>query len=431
MPRSQPLPSNTDASRPLAVALTAFTAFTLALFIAQYYRTAMALLAPVLHEEMGLTADRLGLLAATYFMAFAAVQLPVGLLLDRFGPRRTVAALMGVAMLGCVLFAASTSYLGLMAGQVLIGVGTAGGFMGGVVICARWFSPKRAGAMTGLMLGTGNLGGIVAATPLAIGLEAWGWRATTLALAAVVAADVALIFLAVRDAPPGHAARQRAPETMRQVLGGLGQVLRNMQIWRLMALSFVGFASVMAVRGLWGGPYLIEVHRLGPVAAGHVLLAMSLGIILGAIGYGLLEQPFDSRRRVALAGGITNFALFALLAAWPQPPLWLVVAAFVVIGACGQTYVIVLSHGRAGFADRLVGRVITTLNMAAFLGTFSIQSGSGVIVRAFQLDDGSVPEIGYRAMFAFVAVVVLAAVAIYAGAPDARPSEDAARTRIG
>ncbi|MCK6450739.1 MAG: MFS transporter [Alphaproteobacteria bacterium] len=423
--------SATDASRPLAVALTAFTAFTLALFIAQYYRTAMALLAPLLHEEMALTADRLGLLAATYFMAFGLVQLPVGLLLDRFGPRRTVAALMGVAMAGCILFAGASSYLGLMAAQVLIGVGTAGGFMGGVMICARWFSPRRAAAMTGLMLGAGNLGGIVAATPLAIGLEAWGWRATTLALAAVVAADVGLIFLAVRDAPPGHAARHRAPETALQILAGLGQILRSGQVWRLMALAFVGYASVMAVRGLWGGPYLLEVHRLGPVATGHVLLAMSLGIIAGAIGYGLLEQPFDSRKRVALAGGSANAALFAVLALWPSPPLWLVVAAFVGIGACGQTYVILLSHGRAGFADRLVGRVITTLNMAAFLGTFSIQAMSGVIVRAFQLDDGSVPEIGYRAMFAFVGVVVLVAVLIYAGAPDARPSEDATRARIG
>jgi len=417
--------------RTLAVAWTAFIAFTLGLFISQYYRTAMALLAPELVRELDLTADRLGFLAAAYFAAFALAQLPVGMLLDRFGPRRTVATLMGLAVLGCVLFARAHSYGGLLAAQILVGLGTAGSFMGGVMICARWFSAKRAGAMTGLMLGTGNVGGIVAATPLAIGLEAWGWRATTLALAAIVAADAALIWLAVRDAPDGHAARQRVPETMRQVLAGLGQVLRSVQVWRLMALAFVGFASVMAVRGLWGGPYLLEVHRLDPIAAGHVMLAMSLGVIAGAIGYGLLEHPFDSRKRVALAGGVTNFALFALLAAWPQPPLWLVVAAFVGIGACGQTYVIVLSHGRAGFADRLVGRVITTLNMAAFLGTFSVQALSGVIVRAFQLEDGSVPEIGYRWMFAFVAAVVLGAVAIYAGAPDARPSEDATRTRIG
>lgn len=412
-------------------ALVAFIAFTLALFIAQYYRTAMALLAPVLHDEMGLTADRLGLLAAAYFFAFAVVQIPIGLLLDRFGPRRTVAALMGVALVGCFIFATARGYLGLMAGQVLIGVGTSGGFMGGVMICARWFDPKRAALMTGLMLGTGNFGGIVAATPLALGIELWGWRATTLVLAGFVAADAALIWLAARDAPPGSPARTRAPESLAQVMAGAGQVLRNAQVWRLMALAFVGFASVMTVRGLWGGPYLIDVHGLDPIAAGHVMLAMSLGVIVGAIGYGLLEQPFNSRRGVALTGGFINSALFAVLAFMAAPPLWLVIACFVGIGICGQTYIMVLSHGRAGFADRLVGRVITTLNTAAFVGTFSLQAGSGVIVRSFQQADGAIPEIGYRWMFGFVAVVVLAAIAIYAGTVDARPSDDATRARIG
>jgi len=187
----------------------------------------------------------------------------------------------------------------------------------------------------------------------------------------------------------------------------------------------------MAVRGLWGGPYLIDVHALDPVGAGNALLAMSVGVIAGAIGYGLLEQPLDRRRAPALGGGIVLSTAFAVLALWPHPPLWLVVACFMVIGACGQTYVMILSHGRANFADRLVGRAVTSLNMAVFLGTATLQAASGWIVRGFQTPAGPIPEEGYRWLFAFLAASVALALAIYATSTEARPSEDATRLRIG
>lgn len=425
------MPNASAPSLPRIAAATAYAAFSLALFISQFYRTAMALLAPILTDEMGLTAERLGFLAAAYFFAFALMQLPVGMMLDRFGPRRTVAGLTVLGISGALIFALAPGYGGLLLGQMLIGVGTAGSFTGGIVICARWFRPQRAAMLTGLMLGIGNLGGVLAATPLALALEAWGWRNTMLAMAAWMLIDGLLILMLVRDAPPGHAQRERKPETPGEILAGLMQVLRTSEIWRLMALAFVGFASVMTIRGLWGGPYLLGIHGLDSIHAGHVLLAMTVGVILGAVGYGALEQPFDTRRGVGLVGGSGLAATLALLAALPHPPLWLVIAAFVAIGVCGQTYIMVLAHGRAGFADRLVGRVITTLNMAAFVGTFALQALSGVIVRAFQEPDGSVPEAGYRVLFAFLAAVVAAALAIYAGSTDAKPSQDAMREKTG
>ncbi len=419
-------------SRPYATAaLAAFAAFTAALLINQYYRTAMALMAPGLAVDMALTADKLGLLAAAYFLAFSAMQLPVGMLLDRFGPRRSAAALMTIGLAGALVFAWAPNYPVLLLGQVLIGIGTAAGFTGGIVICARWFSAARAATMTGLMLGLGNLGGIVAATPLALALEAWGWRNVTLIFAGSLVAIALLILAIARDAPPAHPSRSRVPETPRQILAGLGRVLRTAEIWRLMALAFVGFASVMAIRGLWGGPYLLQVHALDPVAAGNGLLAMSLGVIAGAIGYGLLEQPFDRRRGLALTGGMVLCGSFAILALWPMPPLWIVLTLFVIIGATGQTYVMVLSHGRAGFADRLVGRAVTSLNMAAFLGTAFLQAASGAIVRQFQLPDGNIPEHGYRVLFGFLAAIVFAALLIYRTSSEARPSEDLTRARIG
>jgi len=215
------------------------------------------------------------------------------------------------------------------------------------------------------------------------------------------------------------------------VFQGLKLVLTSRQVWRLMALAFVGFSTVTTVRGLWGGPYLLEVHGLSPIGAGNVLLAMSLGVILGAVVYGPLDRLLDRRRAIGLAGGGGLAASFALLALWPHPPLWAAAAAFVVIGACGQTYVIVLGQARAGFSDRLIGRLITTLNSAVFLGNFVMQALSGLIVRAFQEASGGVPEIGYRVVFGFLAAAVTAALLIYSTADDSRPSEDAARPRLG
>ena len=409
--------------------MAAYAAFSIAVFISQYQRTGMALLAPHLAREIGLTADRLGFVAASYFIAFALMQIPTGLLLDRYGPRRTTAGLTVLAVAGCAIFAVADSFAQLLLGQMLMGVGTAAGFMGGVVVCARWFPVRRFATMSGLMLGIGNAGGILAATPLALGIEAWGWRWMMLALAAAMALDALLIALMVGDAPPGHAPRH--PESPRQVFQGLKLVLTSRQVWRLMALAFVGFSTVTTVRGLWGGPYLLEVHGLSPIGAGNVLLAMSLGVILGAVAYGPLDRLLDRRRAIGLAGGSCLAASFALLALWPHPPLWAAAAAFVLIGACGQTYVIVLGQARAGFSDRLIGRLITTLNTAVFLGNFVMQALSGLIVRAFQEASGAVPEIGYRVVFGFLAATVAAALLIYATSADSRPSEDAARPRVG
>ncbi|MGQ0677827.1 MAG: MFS transporter [Rhodospirillales bacterium] len=409
--------------------LAAYAAFSIAVFISQYHRTAMALLAPHLARELELAADRLGFAAASYFAAFALMQLPTGLLLDRFGPRRTTAGLTVLAVLGCAIFALAESFAALVLGQVLMGVGTAAGFMGGVVVCARWFPVRRFATLSGLMLAIGNAGGILAATPLAYGIEAWGWRWATLGLAGAMAADALLIALIVRDAPPGRAAP--APEAPRQVVAGLRLVLASRQVWRLMALAFVGFSTVIAVRGLWGGPYLLEVHGLSAAGAGNVLLAMSLGVIVGAIVYGPMDRLLDRRKGIGLAGGGGLALSFALLALWPQPPLWAAAAAFVLIGACGQTYVIVLAHARAGFSDRLIGRLITTLNTAVFAGNFVMQALSGVILRAFQDEAGAVPEIGYRWVFGFLGLAIAAALAVYATSAEARPSEDASRERLG
>lgn len=423
---------SSSSPRPIAAAaLAAFIAFTAAVLINQYYRMAMALMAPGLAVDMALTADKLGFLAAAYFIAFSAMQLPVGMLLDRFGPRRSAATLMTIGLAGALVFATAPSYPLLILGQILIGVGTAAALTGGIVICTRWFPPQRAATMTGLMLGLGNLGGLVAATPLAIALEAWGWRNVTLIFAGSMIATALLILWIARDAPPAHPWRSRVPETPRQILAGLGQVLQTREIWRLMALAFVGFASVLTVRGLWGGPYLLQAQGLSPVGAGNGLLAMSIGIILGAIGYGLLEQPLDRRRGLALAGGSILCASFVGLALWPQPPLWFALTSFFVIGLCGQTYVMILSHGRAGFADRLVGRVVTSLNMAVFLGIGIFQATSGAIIRWFQQPDGSIPEHGFRVMFAFLAAMIFAALLIYRTSSEARPSEDATRKRVG
>ncbi len=156
-----------SSSRPIAtVALAAsggFIAFSAAVLINQYYRMAMALMAPGLAADLGLTADKLGLLAAAYFLAFSAMQLPVGMLLDRFGPRRSAAGLMTIGLVGALVFATAPVYPLLVLGQMLIGIGTAAALTGGIVICTRWFPPERAATMTGFMLGVGNLGGLIAA----------------------------------------------------------------------------------------------------------------------------------------------------------------------------------------------------------------------------------------------------------------------------
>jgi MFS family permease len=414
----------TDMPR-LGVTLRLLGVICPVLALSQFLRTALAVIAPELVRDLDLSAEVLGLLTGAFFIASAFMQIPVGALLDRFGPRRVVPGLLVMTVLGSLLFASAHSVVLLIAGQFLIGVGCAGVFMGGLVTISRWYPRDRFATIASVALAISNIGPVLSGTPFAAATQAIGWRGAYDAIALITAALAALVFIAIRDAPPGHPFHARSTERFVTALRSVGFVLRDRRIFGVLAIGFVVYSSTIAIRGLWAGPYLADVYHLGPLQRGNVLVVMSLTLIAFISLVGPLDRMVDSRKWVVAGTAMIFVTIMAFMALSPGLGFWTAVVLLCLGLLGGAANVHILAHGRAFYSDQLVGRALTTVNCVIFVGVGVIQVATGFIVGAFPASaEGAAPESAYRAVFAFLALVVILALLIYTRTEDARPSRD-------
>ena len=393
--------------------------------VSQFFRASHAVVGPDLVREFGLSPADLGTLTGAFFFAFAAAQIPIGLLLDRFGARRTVASLLLVAILGAVMFARAESMIELTVARVLMGLGCASVLVGAHVVCTRWFPPDRHATIAGIIIGGGEVGNILAATPFAALSEAVGWRDGFLLTALLAAGLTALAWFGVKDSPPGHPPHAAKGERLVDTLRGLREVLTTPAIWPVIVIAFVGYSSVMCVFGLWGAPFLNDVYGLDPIARGNVMSVMAVSMLIGSVGFGPLDRYFDTRKGVVLTSCLALAACFGLLAMLQAPPLWAVTVLFALIGVLGGHRVAMMAHGRALFPMRLIGRTVTSVNTSMMGGVAILQMVTGAIVGLVAVASGTGAEGGaYAVVFGSLAVIILVASLIYARAEDRRPSQD-------
>ena len=395
-----------------------FAALAAAYVASQFFRVSNAVIAPELMRDLAISPEAMGAITGIFFLTFAAAQLPGGVLLDRFGPRRTMAGLLLFAAAGSLVFAAAQAAAGLSAGRGLMGLGCAVGLMGAMVAIARWFPAERFAPVTSTLYAIGGLGSVLATTPLALAAEAFGWRGAFVAMAALTALMALLLWLVLRDAPPGAAAEPR-PESPGEIWRGLLDVARNRDLLHIAGIQFVGYGALTSVAGLWGGPYLAELHGLDPVARGHVLLAMNLAVLAGSLAYGWLA-PLAGSYKGPIAGGAAAAGLaYLALALLPLPPLWLVALLFVLLGLTAGYFNLLHAHARAVLPDHLVGRGLTLENMAAIGGVFLWQAVTGLLIG--DLAARGVPaETAYRAMFGLLAAITAAGLAAYLPCRDVK-----------
>jgi predicted MFS family arabinose efflux permease len=276
-------------------------------------------------------------------------------------------------------------------------------------------------------MGVGFLGGIAATAPLGLATEALGWRGAFTAMAAVCGLSALLVFLLVRDAPPGHPFHDRTPDPVGTVLRGYLEVLRLREVRYVAAMSFTTFAALLSVLGLWAGPYLNDVHGLDTVTRGNVLLVMAIAGMVGSFAYGPADRLLNSRKRVIQCGSALSIALLLALAALPGLGLAAVTVLFALFCLIVPFSPVVVSHTRSLLPDRLVGRGMTTVNMVVFIGVFLIQWATGLLVDAFpKTAAGTAPEDAYRAVFGFLACAMAVSLVLYSRARDVPPGTEVA-----
>ena len=392
--------------------------------LSQFYRVSNSVIGPELAVELGLTAPDLGLAGGAFFFSLLLVQIPVGMAFDRWGARATLATVSGAAVLGALLIARSTDATELIAARLLVGLGCSASFMSAVFLCSRWFGVQRFTLILSWVFAMSNIGTLAAATPLAWAAQTMGWR-NAFNLLAVITAVIALMFWwLVRDDPPGAVVSARHQEGLREVWQGLIEVWRTPGLVPVLAMHTFAYASMVTVLGVWGGPYLHDVHGLDGVARGNVLFAMGIAQIVGLLVFGPLDRIFGTRKKIAVAGAALSVVVFGALAVLSRPPLELTVALLMAIPFLSSYSIVIVAQGRALFPDRLAGRGVTTVNMAQLVGATVLPALAGVIVGgiAGEAVGAVVPESAYRAVFGMLAAGSFAGLMVYLRSKDCRPA---------
>lgn len=396
-------------------------AFLLAYLLSFFYRSTNAVIADDLARDVGLGAGALGLMTSLFFLTFAAVQLPLGSALDRYGARFVTPSLLLAAVAGSLVFALAGSFPMLAVGRALIGLGMAGVLMGALKAFASWFPPSAFATVSSLFVGVGSLGALAAATPLAWLAGSVGWRAVFGWGSLLVLLAAAAIATLVREPRSGGVRAAPAGSA-----GGFAAVFRDDAFWRLALLTLAVTGGLFAWQGLWAGPFLTQRLGLDALAAGNVLLALGLGVTAGFLGSGLVATRIGVARTVALGAALFLSTLLVWLLAtpaWPVPALQLLAAT---MGVTGASNVLSYALAREAF-PHMPGRAVTAVNLFGIGGGALLQWGLGAVVGAFPSVDGVHPPEAFQSALGVTALLVLVALVRYA--PLTRPSGPPSQVR--
>jgi predicted MFS family arabinose efflux permease len=378
-----------------------FVPFAAGYFLSYFFRNVNAVIAKDLAREFALAPSDLGLLTSAYFLTFGLAQLPVGVALDRYGPRRVVATLLCVTALGAFVFGSAGGVGGLALGRALIGLGVSACLMGAIKAFTLWFPLSRLATVIGWYIFIGAIGGLAATAPVEAALGTIAWRAMFYALAAACLAFAALIALAVPEkALPG------AGTGWGEQIRGIGEIMSRPHFWRIVLPFVITHGAYQALQGLWLGPWLTDVAGLARHQAAQLLLVCATTYALGSVAFGTFADRLAGRgvSRLALyKGGLAiSFAAFVALALNAALPRGAVLATYgftVMSGAL--VFALITPH----FPPAMSGRVITAVNFGMFTASFAFQWGIGAVLRGFPVADGRYAPAGYTAALLGIAVL--------------------------
>ncbi|MBX6426642.1 MAG: MFS transporter [Variibacter sp.] len=398
------------------VGLTLIATLVATYMVSQTLRNSIGVIAPNLAAELGLSASQLGLLSSAFFISFAAAQVPLGLALDRFGPKLCILVCTAIVIVGTGLFASAETPGALIFARVLIGLGCSCYLMAPLAFYARRFSPDRFSTLAGLQLGLGTLGTLFATAPLAMSTAALGWRMTFWLIAGAMVIGGVLVALVV---PADRGFALARGESLRESLAGTLAAIRTPSVTRLFLMQLATYSSFALVVGLWGGPYLTHVYGYGLVERGDLLFLAAAGQVVGLVLNGPIERWLRSHKAPVTLGAALTAALFLVLAvAGSLPPLLLTLWLFA-FGLVSAYMPALIAHGKSLFPAALTGRGLTWLNMGSMAGVFLTQFASGVAIDLFPSSPtGAYPLAAYRLVFALQAAFLLAAIVPYLRARD-------------
>jgi predicted MFS family arabinose efflux permease len=373
--------------------MAAMVILTCGHILSNLLRTTPAVAIDLMAADLGSTAQKLAALTAAYHFSFAICQVPIGVALDRYSIRNVALTLFAGTIAGAALAALSRGPLSFLAAQLLLGMATSGMLMCPMALAAKRLTPMQFGLWSGLILSLGNAGMLLSSSPLAYVVEHWGWRAGFwIAGAAALVVAVLVMLIVPNDRPQQTQARALLSEMTTVLRLGVSPLLRGIVI-----LAFVSLAVQIVLRGLWAGPWLMNVKGLSRLDAGNVLAIFTVALVIGPALSGIADRKFGQRRRLLLVSQLLAAALFVVMAlggpGYPLAEAFGVVfmpasfdiAVLVSIGLLVCVQPLIYAMTRQVTPVEHTGKALSAVNLSFFLGTAVMQSVTSPIAAAWGL----------------------------------------------
>jgi MFS family permease len=386
--------------------------------LSMFHRVSNAVIAPNLIRDLGLDAETLGILGGAFFYSFALLQIPMGPMLDRVGPRIIITSSALIGAIGALLFAIGNSYPEALLGRILIGVGMASILMGSLKVFTLQFPLEKFATLMGTLVSVGTVGSILATSPLAYLTSTIGWRMTFMITGGVTAILAFLTFWILgegRKNQEGFNASLPAQPEMK-IQQSFRLILGSIAFWQIGAVAFFRFGVSMSLQGLWLGPYLIDIKGYSPVQTGNLLILLAIGIIVGApIAGRLSDRTFHSRKGVVLGGlSLYSLSLFSLIGVLRiQSQIWFGLIFFF-IGFFSSFGMVIYGHAKELFPIAISGTVMALVNFFTMAGGAVFMPLLGRIIESFPHVGHVYPAEAYHLSFLICFLGMAGSLAFYA-----------------
>ena len=378
--------------------------------VSQFLRTSLGVLSPNLMHDFNINPNNMGLLGGVFFLSFAIFQIPAGILIDKYGPRKVMSSVIIFAVLGSIIFALSNSFYILLIGRVLMGLGCSICLMGSLVLITRWTDSDQFSKLAGIILAVGGIGGLLATTPLSYFSELFGWR-LSFWLAAAVTFCVMVLYYFILEDRKNDLILNRSNETIS--LKNLLFILKERNFKFMIPMSLMSYSSLVVILGLWGAPYLKDIHGLDSVERGKILMLMAISWNIGSFVFGRLRSIFGNYKNVVIFGATGVIILLFILSIITEINSIYLYILFCILGFFGAFSVALISHYQVLFDKEYMGRALSTANFFNFGGVFFVQWLTGKIIYLMGGDSSGAPIEAYRLAFLFVAILLLISLCIY------------------
>lgn len=385
-----------------------------------FHRICTSVLAVDLMRDLNAGPSLIGFLGSAYFYPYALMQLPAGLLSDSWGARKTITLFFTVAFLGSVILGLAPNVTWAIIGRTIVGIGISMLFVPTLKILSEWFAPREYARMTGMLLGMGGVGSLIAATPLVWFSSLVGWRNSFFSVGIVTLFLAILIWLIVRNRPEDKGwvlDTKQSKQTITHVTGSslilaIKQVVSSLYFWPLAIWFFFDFAIAFSFGGLWGGPYLMHVYGMSRVEAGHVLSMMACGLVVGApFLTWLSDRVFGQRKPVLVLTSTGMVLITALLTFSDSIPIWGLYLLYFTITVCGNAVgAIVFTMNKELFPIAIAGTATGLVNLFPFIGGALFQPFLGYMLEGHEKINGVFSVSSYQS--AFLPLFVCALIAL-------------------